>query len=96
MRALLSIIAGLMLNLLMAWIVIGPFHTHNVLGLAVVVLLFGIPNLGTFWMLYVSIRHEKRPLPYVVLAFIPYSFIWYYATRVRTGKNLSERRFEPK
>jgi hypothetical protein len=38
-------------------------------------------------MLYRAIRYEKRPLPYVFLAFVPYAFLGYYFERVR-GKKL--------
>lgn len=31
-------------------------------------------------------------IPYLLLAFIPYFFLWYYFERVR-GKNLSARSF---
>jgi hypothetical protein len=41
---------------------------------------------GAFWMMYMSIRHEKSPLPMVMLAFIPFTFLWYYFERFRAGK----------
>jgi hypothetical protein len=50
------------------------------------VALFAIPPLGAFWMMYMSIRNEKSPFPMVLLAFIPFTFLWYYFERVRTGK----------
>jgi len=50
------------------------------------VLVFAVPPLGTFWMLYVTIRYEKRPLPLMLVAFVPYAFLWYYFERVRPGK----------
>ncbi len=48
--------------------------------------LFAIPPLGAFWMMYMSIRHEKSPFPLLLLAFIPFTFMWYYFERVRPGK----------
>lgn len=49
--------------------------------------LFGIPPLGAFWMMYVAIRYEKNPFPLILLAlFIPFTFLWYYFDRVRPGK----------
>jgi hypothetical protein len=50
------------------------------------VALFGIPPFGAFWMMYMSIRHEKNPLPMVLLALIPFTFLWYYFERIRPGK----------
>ena len=56
--------------------------SHPVILFAFVAL-FGIPPLGAFWMMYVSIRHEKNPLPMVLLALIPFTFVWYYLERIR-------------
>ena len=53
------------------------------LPLLVLALVFGVSPLGTFWMLYTVIRHEKRIMPYALLAFIPYFFLGYYFERVR-------------
>ena len=86
MKTLVAIVVALFLNILMAWIVIGPFHTANPLGLLLIFLLFAVPNVGTFWMLYVAVRYEKHPLLYVLAALIPYLSIWYYIARVRTHK----------
>jgi hypothetical protein len=57
-------------------------------------LIFCAAPLGTFWMLYMVIRHEGRPLPYILLAFIPFFFLGYYFERIR-GKRLGNgSRFE--
>jgi hypothetical protein len=66
-------------------------HPLAMLGL---VILFGIPPFGAFWMMYVSIRYEKRPVPLLLLALlIPFSFLWYYFERVRPGKLARNRDF---
>jgi len=57
------------------------------------VALFGIPPFGAFWMMYMSIRYEKNPLPLIVLAFLPFTFLWYYFERVRPGKVRRTRDF---
>ena len=54
------------------------------------VALFAIPPVGAFWMMYMSIRYEKNPFPMVMLAFVPYTFLWYYFERVRPGKLLRQ------
>ena len=50
------------------------------------VALFCIPPVGTLWMMYTSIWHEKNPFPMVLLALIPFTFIWYYFERARPRK----------
>ena len=55
-------------------------HPAMMLGLVVVV---GIPTVGAFWMMYMSVRDEKNPLPLILLAMIPFTFLWYYFDRVR-------------
>jgi apolipoprotein N-acyltransferase len=50
-----------------------------------VAVLFGAPAFGAFWMMYVAIRHERNPLPMVLLSFIPFTFLWYYFERVKQG-----------
>lgn len=68
-------------------------ESHPALMFALVVL-FGIPPLGAFWMIYMSIRHEKNPFPMLLLAlFIPFAFLWYYFERVRPGKSGRDRHF---
>jgi uncharacterized membrane protein YqjE len=48
----------------------------------ITIVLFVIPPLGSLWMLFDSFYHEKNPWPYVLVAFIPWVFLWYYFTRV--------------
>ena len=69
----------------------GQAPANNPAILIAFVALFGIPPLGAFWMIYMSIRHEKNPLPIVLLAFIPFTFLWYYFERVRL-RTLSKTR----
>ena len=73
-----------------AWVVIGPWFPKNPVVIFALAVFFGVPNLGAIWMLYVSVRFEQRPLPLVILAFVPYSFLWYYFERVRPGKHLTK------
>jgi hypothetical protein len=53
------------------------------LPLLVLALFFGVSPLGAFWMMYMAVRYERQPLPYFLLAFIPYFFLGYYFERVR-------------
>jgi hypothetical protein len=69
------------------WVVAGPWYPRNSFVIFLLVLFFAVPNLGTIWMIYVSVRYEQRPLPFVVLSFVPYAFLWYYFERVRAGRH---------
>lgn len=64
------------------WAVFNPWF-HQGIGAQLLIAYCGIQPLGGFWMIYMSIRLEKRPVPYIMLAFVPYSFLWYYMERVR-------------
>ncbi len=63
------------------WAVLGPWYPRTNIALAMVVLFFMIGPFGSAWALYQCIRYEKRPLPYVIIAFLPYGFVWYYFER---------------
>jgi len=44
------------------------------------------PFLGS-WMVYQAIRHEAKPLWYVLLAAsVPFAYVWYYVERYRPRK----------
>ena len=47
------------------------------------VLFFVTSGLGGMWMVYTAIRYEKHPFFFMLLAGIPYFFLWYYFERVR-------------
>jgi hypothetical protein len=50
-------------------------------------------NLGAFWMLYQAVRYEKRVLKYVVMAFMPFMFIWYALVRLPLRKEFGNSPF---
>lgn len=58
-------------------------------GGSMILIILAVNSLGMFGMLYVTIRHETRPLLFVLLAFIPYAFIWYFFDRVRKMRILT-------
>lgn len=66
------------------------WDTHPLLT-ALVAAIFGVPAIATYWMIYDAVRYEKRPWPYIVLAFVPYLFIWHYFERVRKRGPLERR-----
>ena len=39
-------------------------------------------NIGAYWMIYQAIRYERRVGRYVLLAFVPFMFVWYSLVRV--------------
>jgi len=47
-----------------------------------------VNNFGAFWMLYQAVRHERRVGRYVLLAFVPFMFVWYSLVRVPLRKEL--------
>jgi hypothetical protein len=85
MKLFLWILLGFAVTGLAFWAIVTEGPENPVLvSLAVVV--FAASPIGAFWMLYVAIRYETHPLPMVPMAFIPFSFLWYYFERVRPGK----------
>jgi len=71
MRTFLWIALVTGLTCLAAWIVLGPWVVKNPYALFLIAMFFVVPNVGTIWMLYIAVRHEKHPLPFALLAFIP-------------------------
>ena len=87
LRLLLYIVAGFLVMGVAALVVTaGRAPASHPLVLFAFVALFVVPPVGAVWMMYVSIRHEKKPFPMVLLALVPFSFLWYYFERVRPGK----------
>ena len=87
MKLVLWVMFGIAALGLAAWVVTAPGPPTGPLAFIFLVGLFGVPPLGAFWMLYQVIRHEKNPGPLMLLAFIPFTFLWYYFERVRPGKH---------
>jgi len=48
-------------------------------------------NIGAFWMIYQAIRYERRVGRYILLAFIPFMFVWYSLVRVPLRKELHSK-----
>jgi uncharacterized membrane protein YqjE len=82
-RTLLWILSTIGLNVLAFWIVVGPWYPPNKLLLSLTMAFFGLASIGGLWMLYTAVRHEKRPLAFALLSFVPFSFLWYYFERTR-------------
>jgi len=86
MKLLLYVIVGFLVFIAAVFLINGgQAIDRSPTILFVFLILFGIPPIGAFWMMYMSIRHEKNPLPMVFLSFIPFTFVWYYFERVRRG-----------
>ena len=85
MKLLLYVAAGLLaVGVAFLLIARNQIPADNPIVITAIIALFGVPPIGSFWMMYMSIRHEKNPLPMVLLAiFIPFTFVWYYFERVR-------------
>ena len=89
MRVALWCLSGFVVTCLAFWIVTSEWFPNNPFVLTLVFLFFSVPSLGAFWMIYVAIRFESHPLGLVLLAFVPYSFLWYYFERVRVRKHMT-------
>lgn len=88
MRVFFLVFVGCSVIAVAAWAIMTAGVPPSSLFWPLTFLVFVVPPVGTFWMLYVSIRHETHPLPMALLSFVPYAFLWYYFERVRTGKYL--------
>jgi hypothetical protein len=90
MKILLWVLLGFAVSgLAFCMFVSGWFPRNPVIDFFIFVF-FSAPAVGAFWMLYVAIRNERHPLPIILLAFLPYSFLWYYFERVRLGKHRTQ------
>ena len=63
-----------------------PILFKNIFVAVFLVCLSFTVNIGGFWMIYEAIRYEKRVGKYVVLAFVPFMFVWYSLVRVPLRK----------
>jgi hypothetical protein len=52
------------------------------------VILILVLNLGGLWMIYQSIRYERKVLRYLLLSFVPFMFIWYRLVRYPLRREL--------
>jgi hypothetical protein len=91
MKLFLWVFLGLAITGLAFWFAISPWFPRNPLAEDSIVLFFMAPSVGAFWMLYMAIRYERRPILYVALAFIPYTFLWYYFNRVKPRRHLTRK-----
>jgi hypothetical protein len=55
----------------------------NPIPVSVFVLADAAATVGAIWMMESATREETHPGPVIWLAFLPFSFLWYYFERVR-------------
>jgi hypothetical protein len=67
------------------WVVHSSWAPENNFELMAVMVFFMGNPIGSFWMVNRVIRFESKKAPYIVLAFVPMSFLWYYVERVRSS-----------
>jgi len=65
------------------WILVSSWNPANVFQLTAVMVFFMGSPIGGFWMIYRAVRYEEKPVLYILLAFVPLAFVWYYFERVR-------------
>ena len=68
-----------------------PRLSENLYFVLPLVLLHITSTFGSFWMLYQAVRYEKRVGRYVLLAFVPFLFVWYSMVRVPLRKEFQEK-----
>ncbi len=82
-KIFLWMLLGLLVTGIAFWMLASPGVPKNPLLTFLIIVIFAVPPIGAFWMLYMSIRYEKNPLGMILLAFVPYAFLWYYFERFR-------------
>ncbi|MBI3664151.1 MAG: hypothetical protein HY234_14025 [Acidobacteria bacterium] len=60
-----------------------PGLARNEVVLFLLFVLVSSAVLGVYWMLYQVIRFERKMVPLVIFAFVPFGFVWYYLERFR-------------
>ena len=95
MKVMLYIVLGFVAIAIAALLITGGRAPDSgPVTLFLFITLFAVAPLGSFWMMYVSIRYEKKPLPMILLAaFVPFAFLWYYFERIRPGRVKRDREF---
>jgi hypothetical protein len=87
MRHILWITILFMVSICAVWLVLSSWVPKNTVELSLVMIFFIGAPVGNFWMLYRTIRYEKKPWPFVIIALVvPLAFLWYYVERVRPQK----------
>ena len=86
LKTALLIIVAVVVYAIAFWVVFAPGNTSQMpFFIPLVVTVFVVPPIGGWWLIYIVIRHEKRVFPIILLAFVPYGFVWYYFERMRGG-----------
>jgi hypothetical protein len=57
-----------------------PLSPASIVALGI---FYGLHPLGALWMIYQCVRYERKPFPLLLLALVPYSFVWYYFERFK-------------
>lgn len=83
LRSAFSVVLMIAASAAAVWLVLGPWTPQNGIELFIVMAFAMGSPIGSFWMVYRSVRFEARPLRYIILAMVPMSFVWYYVERVR-------------
>ena len=93
MKIVLWILLGLVATGIVFWMLVNQRIPQNPFAEMLVFVFFAAPSVGAFWLLYMAVRFEKHPLPFILLAFIPYGFLGYYFERVRPNEHKTRDSF---
>jgi hypothetical protein len=86
--AWLPALVSLGIGVLVLLLDLAPAGSSHSTSFIDVIFAFGsfVSHIGCLWMLYQAVRYEIRPVRFVLLAFLPFSFVWYYFERYSRRK----------
>jgi len=91
MKLLFWVLGGPAAASLSFWLVTNPEIPRNPFLIFLLIVVYSSSPIGSFWMLYTAIRYEKRPMPMIFLAFLPFAAFWYYFERIRPAKFVASK-----
>ena len=86
MRTALWVAFFISVTVFASWVVLGQWQPKNYVVIYAIAALFAASSFGALWVWYRAVRYEAHPIKFVLLALIPYFFLWYYFERVRREK----------
>jgi hypothetical protein len=71
------------ISLFAAWVILGSWMPQSGVEKVFPIAFFLGGPLGACWLLYDCFSHPKTPRVYLLLAFVPYAFVFYYFEHIR-------------
>lgn len=80
LRRILLVAVIVLIDAFLLWVFYGAGPLHGAF-LALAALPFFLGPIGGLWMVYDCIRYDNKPWPHVILAVIPFFFLWHLFER---------------